>query len=468
MNNNSEYTLTDLDGKVYIIPNVKRNKKSYDLRESLDLSSSNLARETVGGIDLTNAKLIGANFQDSYLFNADLSGANLRGVDLSGAELYGANLSGTDLSGANLSGANMEDANLKGALLEGIIIGKFDSNNTDLTGADLTNAVIWLPKLTHIAAKSIRENAKYNSSITRDILSNPNSECDEAISKLLMARIDRIRGLESMFTNYGCDPLKRLFLSFKASNIKMFKKAVNDYILDMRGSVGPIIENVSTLNQTLALFETHVSLLKRLIGDEWTNKYRKKMLVYFEKKASSALFPVFAQGQLDQYIDACQNVSKIKRNKAKFHNLAEIANENYYNVESEYYMMLSDDEKGKDKVLKYICDNGDEFQLDDIIFIGSSYETRQEYGFYILSADSFDNIVLASSEWFYYACDLDSETNRDRLLEEYLSNFGSFMQAQKITSPYTEQVKNFYKDSVIQACKFIRTNFGSDQGIFHV
>ena len=225
-------------------------------------------------IQRKNAKLIGANFQDSYLFNADLSGSDLRGVDLSGAELYGANLSGTDLSGANLSGANMEDANLKGALLEGIIIGTFDSNNTDLTGADLTNAVIWFPKLTHIAAKSIRENAKYNNAVTRDILSNPNPECDEAISKLLMARIDRIKGLESMFTNYGCDPLKRLFLSFKASNTKMFKKAVNDYILDMRGSVGPTTENLSNLNQKLALFETHVALLKRLIGNAWTNEYK--------------------------------------------------------------------------------------------------------------------------------------------------------------------------------------------------
>ena len=84
-----------------------------------------------------------------------------------------------------------------------------------------------------------------------------------------MARIDRIKGLESMFTNYGCDPLKRLFLSFKASNTKMFKKAVNDYILDMRGSVGPTTENLSNLNQKLALFETHVALLKRLIGNAY-------------------------------------------------------------------------------------------------------------------------------------------------------------------------------------------------------
>lgn len=468
MSKNSEYTLTDLDGKVYIIPNVKRNKKSYDLRESLDLSNSNLARENFGGIDLKNANLSGVNLKNAFLFQADLSGADLRGANLRGAVLHEAILMGANLRGADLRGTNMEDANLRGSILEGVTIGQFNKANTNLENADLTDAIIWIPKLTHIAAKSIRENAKYTDSVTRDILSNPNSECDEAISKLLMARINGIKGLEAMFTNYGCDPLKRLFLSFKASNVKMFKKAVNDYILDMRGSVEPTTENLSNLNQKLALFETHVSLLKKLVGNSWTNRVRKKMLPYFEKTVSNSLFPMFAQGQLSKYIEACQNVIKIKRNKAKFHNLAKIANENYYNVESEYYMMLSDDENGKDKVLKYICDNSNDFQPDDIIFIGSSYESRQEYGFYILSADNFNNIILDSSEWFYYACDLDSETNEDELIEEYLSNFGSVMQAQRVTSPYTEQVKHFYKDSVIQSCRFARTNFGSDQGIFRV
>ena len=456
MSKKSEYTLTDLDGKVYTIPNVKRNKRSYDLRESLDLSNTNLARETFGGINLKNANLSGVNLENAFLFNADLSGANLQGANLRGAKLNQANLSEANLRSVDLRGATITMANLRGAILKGVTIGKFNKHNTNLENTNLTDAIIWIPKLTHIAAKSIRENAKYNSSVTRDILSNPNSECDEAISKLLMARINGIRGLESMFANYGCDPLKRIFLSFKASNIKMFKKAVNDYILDMRGSSGPTTEDLSTLNQKLTLFETHVSLLKSLIGNSWTNKLRKKMLHYFEKTVSNSLFPMFAQGQLDKYIEACQNVIKIKRNKAKFHNLAEIANEHYYNEDSDYYMMISDDENGKDKVLKYICDNSNDFQPDDIIFIGSSYESRQEYGFYILSADNFNNIILDSSEWFYYTCD---ETNEDRLIEEYLSNFGRFMQAQKVTLPYTAHVKHFYKDSVKQACRFTANNF---------
>ena len=461
MSKQSEYTLTDLDGKVYIIPN-RRNKKSYDMRDSLDLSSSNLARETFGGIDLTNAKLSGANFQDSYLFNADLSGSDLRGADLSGAELYGADLSGADLSGANLSGANMEEANLKGALLEGIIIGKFDSNDTDLTGADLTNAVIWHPKLTHITSKFIRENPEYMDSIAKSILANPNSECDEAISKLLMARINNIKGLESMFVNYGCDPLKRLFLSFKASNKKMFKKSVDDYIVDMRST--SLTENISVLQKKLALYETHLSLLERLIGSSWSNFQRKKMLKYFKNNVSRSLFPMFKKGELDSYLDDCKNVSKIKRNKAKFHNLATIANEKYYNSNDIDYMVLNNEKEGQTKVIEYICNNSKDFQPDDIIFIGSSYETRQEYGFYILTVDiNYFSVSLISTEWFYHGLELMEIYTEDGLIDNYLSEFEGVMQSQNVTMPLTEKVKAFYKDSVIQACRFMRADFYDSQ-----
>lgn len=91
----------------------------------------------------------------------DLSGANLRNANLRDARLVNTSLGAqgfltphserTDLSGADLSGAIMFGANLKGAILEGADlsgawVGTTDPNmpwhpkNADLDGVDLSNA----------------------------------------------------------------------------------------------------------------------------------------------------------------------------------------------------------------------------------------------------------------------------------------------------------------------------------------
>lgn len=92
-------------------------------------------------VDLTLAKLSGAN-----LFTSNLSGATLQGAKLSGADLrlgnlgdvnlYDANLSGADLQGANLGGAILYDAKLSGARLG-------DATFDEATG--LPDWTLWTP-----------------------------------------------------------------------------------------------------------------------------------------------------------------------------------------------------------------------------------------------------------------------------------------------------------------------------------
>ena len=65
------------------------------------------------------------------LENRDFRGIDFLKVNLSGADLSGADLCGADLGWADLSGANLRGANLTGARLL----------FTDLTGANLKDAV---------------------------------------------------------------------------------------------------------------------------------------------------------------------------------------------------------------------------------------------------------------------------------------------------------------------------------------
>jgi uncharacterized protein YjbI with pentapeptide repeats len=73
----------------------------------------------ISSVDLSSAKLCGANlegvvFQNANLSNADLSGAVLTGADLEYADLTGAIFHGADLTGVNLQGA--KNADLTGAI----------------------------------------------------------------------------------------------------------------------------------------------------------------------------------------------------------------------------------------------------------------------------------------------------------------------------------------------------------------
>jgi uncharacterized protein YjbI with pentapeptide repeats len=121
----------------------KRDECSLDSKTRLDLSfarliGANLDGADLSGADLSNATLSGASLGSAIvtkgvggtLFQTDLSGANLSSAGLSGADLNGADLSNATLSGADLSGADLNGADLSGAEL----------NGADLSGADLSNA----------------------------------------------------------------------------------------------------------------------------------------------------------------------------------------------------------------------------------------------------------------------------------------------------------------------------------------
>jgi hypothetical protein len=106
-----------------------------------------------GLVDLSGADLHGANLEDNYhttemfvwhtidLTFARLHGADLRGVDLRGADLRGADLSGADLRGANLRDTNLLESSLSGANLSGADLKRFNDN---LWGGDEPFGTRWV------------------------------------------------------------------------------------------------------------------------------------------------------------------------------------------------------------------------------------------------------------------------------------------------------------------------------------
>ncbi|ABW15626.1 pentapeptide repeat protein [Parafrankia sp. EAN1pec] len=126
----------------------------------LDLSEANLLGAQLAGAELTYAVLHGANLTGARLDGADLTSAVLIGAHLAGVKMDGANLSdvrlvGADLTFAQLGGANLtnaflamatmtyavlEGAHLGGALLAGTNLTGARLVGADLTGAQLVNA----------------------------------------------------------------------------------------------------------------------------------------------------------------------------------------------------------------------------------------------------------------------------------------------------------------------------------------
>src|SRR5215218_5873867 len=103
-----------------------RVPEEYQVRP--DFRGINLSKTILGGADLREADLRGANL---------FGGADLRGADLSRADLRGAYLGGADLSGAYLGGA--------------------DLRRTDLTGADLRGAQEITNEVLESQARSLKE-----------------------------------------------------------------------------------------------------------------------------------------------------------------------------------------------------------------------------------------------------------------------------------------------------------------------
>jgi hypothetical protein len=104
----------------------RRIVEHEDKDQSIDLGGANLREADLGG-----ANLGGANLREADLGGANLGGtylrkANLIRADLGGANLIRADLTGVDLNRANLTGANLREANLREANLTGANLSQAD------------------------------------------------------------------------------------------------------------------------------------------------------------------------------------------------------------------------------------------------------------------------------------------------------------------------------------------------------
>jgi len=107
-----------------------------NLRNS-DLSNSNFFSADLRYTDFRNSILINANLE-----NANLLGSNLADTDLTGAQLSNANLQFTILNNANLEKANLTGVNLRGSILQNADLTGANLQGADLTGAYLVDAQI--------------------------------------------------------------------------------------------------------------------------------------------------------------------------------------------------------------------------------------------------------------------------------------------------------------------------------------
>jgi uncharacterized protein YjbI with pentapeptide repeats len=119
----SDFGVLSLAGSCLSYANFRRSKlkqidwRAADLR-GIDLSEANLSRS-----DLQDADLRGAALNNVMMFMATLDGANLQGADLSASSLdlttlARANLQGANLCGTYLRGIDLGEADLTGAYFD--------------------------------------------------------------------------------------------------------------------------------------------------------------------------------------------------------------------------------------------------------------------------------------------------------------------------------------------------------------
>jgi hypothetical protein len=108
------------------------------------------------GLNLRVAELGGENLSEICLSGADLSGADLNGADLTGADLSRCSLCGSDLRSAQLKGANLHGADLRYSRLQ-----RADLERADLRAVVLDNANFWGANLLGIELSGAQGNAEY-------------------------------------------------------------------------------------------------------------------------------------------------------------------------------------------------------------------------------------------------------------------------------------------------------------------
>jgi uncharacterized protein YjbI with pentapeptide repeats len=109
--------------------------------ERANLAGANLARAKLDRAVLARADLSGATLTGASLAQANLAKASLRGAKLDGGvDLGGAVLTGADLREASLAGARLDRVDLTEAKLDGADLGGAHADDLTLMGCDLRGA----------------------------------------------------------------------------------------------------------------------------------------------------------------------------------------------------------------------------------------------------------------------------------------------------------------------------------------
>ena len=131
---NFQIDLKELNAKNLLMPS---SRMCYVDLSYARLEGANLAGAHLGRADLTFARLGRANLAGAHLGRADLTFARLGRANLTGAHLERANLTYMHLEGADLIGAHLEKANLAGAHLQGVNLKNVGFDQIALRGNNL-------------------------------------------------------------------------------------------------------------------------------------------------------------------------------------------------------------------------------------------------------------------------------------------------------------------------------------------
>ncbi len=122
-------------------PEIKLDLGGANLRQS-NLSGANLSEAFLWGVDFSMANLQSANLSHSGLRGAKFIATNLRGANLSQTNLWDAHFGIRDVGYADLSDANLSHSQLGGVDLSNVNLSRANLNGADLGGANLSNATL--------------------------------------------------------------------------------------------------------------------------------------------------------------------------------------------------------------------------------------------------------------------------------------------------------------------------------------
>jgi uncharacterized protein YjbI with pentapeptide repeats len=132
-------------------PDIQPDLGGTSFRQ-VNLGGINLSETNLLGADFNCANLQGANLSRSILRGANFPATNLRGANLSRTNLWGAqfgnssigyaDLSGADLSNTQLGGIDFSHVNLSDAKFYGAELGGTNLSNATLNGTDFTGAIM--------------------------------------------------------------------------------------------------------------------------------------------------------------------------------------------------------------------------------------------------------------------------------------------------------------------------------------